>query len=100
MRNRQQNRFTHIRNVGIGRNAVLGNDQGAVSSARIKDEETTVRKILRVECQSEQPTFATAGNPGMNVEKYSRCIAARLKDANDAALLHDEQPVRTIVSIA
>jgi len=69
MRYRQQDGFSRVGDVGVAGHAVLGDDDRAVTGARVIDEEPAVGCVLRVEGQAEQSTFAAGENLGANVEK-------------------------------
>jgi hypothetical protein len=100
MWNRQEHLFRRVSTVRVGGDAKFGDDDRAVSGARVVDEEPPAPRVLRVERETKEPLFTACGNPRANVEKDGRRRLPGLHDADDAALFHDEETLRCVSSVA
>jgi hypothetical protein len=53
-----------------------------------------------MECETEEPLFTFGCNPRSNVEKDCRRRFSGREHSDDAALLDDEETLRSITSVA
>jgi hypothetical protein len=100
MWNRQQDFFSRIGDIRIGRCLVFSDDKRAVSGARVIHKEPGVDGVLRMERETEESAFSASEDFRADVEKNRRRRTARLQQANRSGLFDDEQAVRTIAGVA
>ena len=81
-----------------GRHGERGDDRIAVSIG-VVDEETRVGRVVRVEGQSQQASFATAGDPIRDVQERPIDELAVPHDPDPAGLLDDEDATAPIARV-
>src|SRR5207248_2052254 len=91
LRNDEQHPFRRA-----GRVAVFGNDRRTIGSPGVIDEEPAIRGELWMESETENTLLAATQHPARNVEESCTRRGTRLHHADDAGLLENEQPVRTV----
>ena len=94
----QEDRFAvRVGDVGIGAADAELRDDGVPVAVGVVHEQARVVRVVRVERETEQPTFAPAGDPSRDVDERSLAQRAVLDDPDASALLDDEQ-ASTIVA--
>ena len=85
--------------VGIGRDPVLSDHRGA-PQFRVVDEEASVRGVVRVKRQAQQPALVGAGvDDAGEVQERVRDELAVDDDANAAFLLDDEEATGAVAGV-
>src|ERR1043165_1064508 len=78
--------------VGIGGEDGVARDGDVAVRRGVVDEEETVRRVVRMEGEAEEPALVAAGNEAADVEEGRGQDARAVPDDDGAALLDDEEP--------
>src|SRR5690606_25195018 len=81
-----------VRAVRVGRAHRVSFDARVAGAVGVVHEEVPVGRVVRVECDAEQPALAAARHLGHDVQERRRQELAVLNDPDAPGLLDDEQP--------
>ena len=80
-----------ICNVGIRGHVVADDADVAVRVVEV-DVKLAIGRILRMECDAEEPSLATSGDLAAHIEKRRREHRVPLENPHASRLFHHEQP--------